>query len=746
VHAPAFCCGLLALVSAATSESAKLELAIVGGADPSLRVQVRLIAENEGGNPATGGGQIETEAVAPGTVELDLAPHGWTLVAEADGYWSQPVKLAPGGADSTVRIELWQTGALQGKLHPVDREPLPEVVEILFRSIPGSAESDSVPADWILCPVAEDAWSCELPAGLLDVQVAAKGFVKQFFWDIRIRAGGTKDLGSIEMRRGSSVRGWVLTETGAPADGARIELSPRTAASQPDPTATVRLKDLAASAMANHRGFFQLLDMKPGAYVLVAEKENFAPSRTTVRVLEDEATVVANPPLTLFAPSSLEVYVDPPAPPGSGLWQAELVQFDSDYHRIGVFAEQSIPANGSWRLDNVPTGFFSLSLSSENGDRWFSHSLETGPDTGPVFLTVPVVEVQGTVRIGSEPLPARLSFGGKYGSQSVYLATDEEGEFSGLLPRPGIWEVAVEVEEPAIRREIQVEVEEGEPLDLAFPDTVVRGVVVDDAGEPVPEAIVRVRNIQQIQMSADFRSGDDGRFESVGLPIGRTVLMAEAFLRTSEPREVVLEEGREPPEVRLVVRKNSMLEGRVVSEDGSGVSGAKVTAIPVEALSMGGPILGTDAEGRFETDLPPGSHNVVLTVAAPGYAFRVLQIPLEETPLVVPVGHASGTLVLELPESLDLSRWDTQRPIIFHGGGVVSVYALRSWAAFHGQRPESESRLVVPNVEPGRYAACLAPLDSVGPLLAGVNPGVPCVAGDLAISAELTLSLRAASK
>jgi Carboxypeptidase regulatory-like domain len=738
-------CGILLLLPTyVAAENVKLELAVAGRHSSDPQIQVRLLAEQEDEGPESGDQVIE--AAAPGKLDLDLAPRRWTLTAKAEGHWSQPAYLDLTGGASSAWITLWPTGTLQGRLRSADRQGLPETIELLFRSVPTiTAAPDAVPPDWLLCPVTEDAWSCELPAGILDVQVASAGFVKQYIWDVAIQAGASADLGTIEMRRGSSVRGWVLTEAGAPAQGARIELSPRAAASTPDPVANARLADLIAATTANHRGFFQLAGMKPGDYVLVAEKDSFAPARTTVRVLEDEATEVADPPLTLFAPSVLEVYVDPPAPPGAGLWQAELVQYDSDFHRIGVFAEGPIPADGSWRLERAPTGVFALTLSTSNGDRWVVQKLELGSASGPFFVTIPIVEVRGRVRLGSQPLTARLSFGGKHGSQNVYLATDEEGKFSGLLPRAGNWNVAVEVQELPIRREVQVEVEEGEELDLEFPDTVVRGVVVNESGDAVPQAIVRVRNIGQPELSADLFVSEAGRFESVGLPTGRTVLMAEDFQQTSELYELVLEEDREPPEVRLVLRRNAKLEGRVVSEQGGGVPGARVTAMSVDALSMGHPFLGTDAEGRFETRLPPRSRNLVMTVAAPGYAFRTFQVPFDDEPLVVSVGHAGGTLILELPESLDLERWDHRRPIVFHGGGIASILSLREWALFHGQSPGSDNRFVIPEVEPGRYAACLAPLEAFRPLLAGANPGLPCVAGDLSIGGELTLSLRGAS-
>ena len=306
-----------------------------------------------------------------------------------------------------------------------------------------------------------------------------------------------------------------MAEDGGGVDGAHIELLPSSAVQQRDEAARSRIETLKLSTAANLRGFFQLEAVRPGDYVLTATREPQASARVTVRVLEGQATEVADPPVVLRLPRTLEIFVDPPSPPGLGLWTAKLLQMDSRSNVMETFADTAITADGAWLVEGIAIGTYSLSIASANGDRWFQQLLEVEADPQPVFITIPAIEVRGSVKLGEEPLSARLVFGGKYGALSVTLATDEEGAFAGLLPRAGVWEIEAEVSDPPIKKRMQKEVTDGEDLEIVFPDTRVQGTVVDEQGRNVGRAIVKITNLEEPGGASNPWTDERGQFEVV---------------------------------------------------------------------------------------------------------------------------------------------------------------------------------------------------------------------------------------
>jgi hypothetical protein len=307
--------------------------------------------------------------------------------------------------------------------------------------------------------------------------------------------------------------------------------------------------------------------------------------------------------------------------------------------------------------------------------------------------------------------------------------------------------VEIEATEPAIRRDLQVEVSEGEEIELTVPDTSVRGMVVDESGRGVGRAIVRVTSQSLPGMTTDLRPDDEGHFEAIGLPSGPATFVAEDSDRYSDQQELVLAEGDSLSGVRLVLRPVVRVSGRVVSEDGHGVVGARIKAVALEVLNRPVFMVLSDAEGSFSLELPAATRNVILNVGTPGFGFRIFSVPLpsDDQPLVIPVASDAGTLVVDLPEELDRTSWDAPQVAILHDGGYAGLYFLQDWARFQGSgAAEPEQRFVVPSMEPGEYVACLCRLHELPRLLLGLQGDLRCVRGHLSAAGELQLSLAAA--
>ena len=427
---------------------------------------------------------------------------------------------------------------------------------------------------------------------------------------------------------------------------------------------------------------------------------------------------------------------------GAELWTAQLLQLDTGGNVIGMFKEGEIPAEGLWEIKSVPEGGYFLLISAANGERWFNQHLAIDSNTPPLFVTIPRVEVRGELTFGDVPLPAQLLFGGRNEALKVALAADEEGEFEGVLPREGLWNVEVVAEYPAIRRKVQVEVTDGEEIEISIPDTTVRGRVVDEQNRSVEQAIVRIMSMSQPGMTTDVYTDAEGGFEVVGLPPGRTTFVAEDVGQYSDQQEVHLDEKQVAPEVELILRRTLKLKGRVVGANGEGVVGARIKALSAEVLNRPVFMVISEADGGFELDLPAITKNIVLNVGAPGFGFRTLQVPAREESLVIPVARESGTLVVELPESLDRSLWDAPQIAIVHNLGYAGLYFLQDWARFQGQEQDgSEKRYVIPAMEPGDYSACLVRFQQLPAFIAGNRSNVRCDHGNLSPFGELELSV-----
>lgn len=150
------------------------------------------------------------------------------------------------------------------------------------------------------------------------------------------------------------------------------------------------------------------------------------------------------------------------------------------------------------------------------------------------------------------------------------------------------------------------------PTDPAEQHQVVAGLVTDGAGEPVHDALVRVRVTLSNARPAtvETRTGADGRFrlEGVGGDLLRRAdgvdVLADGLASLHVPAATLDTEGL--PE-RLVLVPETILTGRVVDADGQPVGGATLHVLgrPETAFS--------DAEGAFELGrLPPGAHSLVV--------------------------------------------------------------------------------------------------------------------------------------
>ena len=685
-------------------------------------------------------------ATDTGSVRVDLKPGEWVITANVAGYWSSSeILVIDRQYDQAATVNLWPSGTLVGRMKGPGDDELPAKLDLSFRASP--ADTSGPPSASVACPVRDGRWRCELPAGKLDVFFEADGFIRQYFWDLDVSAHRLTELNHIvQLRRGSAVRGWVITEDGAAVTGTVVELVPRIVGSESLPPG--RLSKF--SEAVTDRGFFQIDGISPGAYIATAIADGYAPARTSVRVLENQTTVVDGPPLTLRAPRVLDIYVDPPVPPIGGMWVAKLEQIDNHGGSLAeVFESDVFPGQAS-RIASVPGGRYYLSILTTEArgtpgteaPAWHTEVIDVRTERSQVFVTISAIEVVGKAMFGGEPLVAELTFGGRFNATRHALKTDDAGRFQTWLSRSGLWEIDIQSEEPYIETTVQREIEDGEEIEIAIPDTRVSGQVVDEQGAPAAQAFVRIRSLSEPVLKSAI-TDENGMFEALGLPVGPVSMKAEqGRYLTSDIQQLVLEDGSDAPESVLVLRRIVLRAGRIVGPDGSGVPGARVIALVVEdAPAQMSPLYTTDEDGRFELELSADAQNLILTVAAPGFAYRMLRASAAQEQVIIQVSQTIGSLVVALPDSVDLRNWDSPIPVVLHNGAFAALSQLSRWAAFNGTTPDSSNVVVAPLMEPGDYSACWIAPGQIGAFVAGLAGPMKCESGNLTAFGELHLTL-----
>jgi hypothetical protein len=404
-------------------------------------------------------------------------------------------------------------------------------------------------------------------------------------------------------------------------------------------------------------------------------------------------------------------------------------------------AEGQAADDGTWTARNLAAGQHQLWVEDAAGDRWLHREVAVAPGAAPLEVAVPLIEVRGRARVGKEPLVATLWFGDA-ARRRIRFDSDAEGRFDGFLPAEGIYHVRLESESDGLRLslgEVEVRVRPGKraaDVEIALPDTRLRGKVVDDAGRPMPGAAFTAMSLGERRAPHQGTTGEAGTFEVRGLPAGRLALSASFEELESEWAEVALPEGQEGPQVQLTLRRQQPVRGRVAAA-GIGIPGARILPLPdfgaVPVLHAAP--LATDPTGGFELRLPPGAPGVTLVVMAPGFALRLVRIlaAAPPDPLEIAVEPNGGVLVLDLPMPAEPGA-RRPPPVLLRDGLLVPWPLLGTWASFQGQPPADPSRLVVPQVEAGEYFLC-PPRAAAGGGTAG------CARGYLAPGGELHLRL-----
>ncbi|MFL6194327.1 MAG: carboxypeptidase-like regulatory domain-containing protein, partial [Thermoanaerobaculia bacterium] len=573
-------------------------------ADPKSPVRgvLRLVPRAEG---QSGLKPVEIPFQVPGRKSVELAAGTlWQARIEAGGYWGEAKLILPEKSADGATLRVFPAGSLQGRVVAPEAQKPPASLSVRVRFTPAPGRKEALD-ETVECPVRDGMLDCKAPAGVLDLRLrTAEGFVPIYLWGQRVEPGKTAKVGDLRLLRGASVSGWVETAEGKPLpEGCKVTLAPQTA-SDLNLSVNERLQGSAFEARANERGFFQLSGIPPGRYVLTAQQSGFSPAvLAPVEVRTDlESQIIER--LVLTRPVSLEIAVHPPLEPYGMPWRITLARKDAPSERPREVFKGAASEEGLWKSPPIPQGMYELSVAGDLDTVWHSEFLEVGEGEPPVSVEVPVLEVRGTIRLGKKPLATSFWLGREKG-QRVRFDADEDGRFEGVLPGPGKWIPALASgSRPAVAFDpIEVRKPQGKryaEIEIAVPDTRLKGEVVDESGRPVPGSRITVMLLEKDRKMIQLQSDDKGAFSLEGSPPGEVELQAEHEEAESDFVAARLEDGVESPPVSLVIRHLKGFPGRVVSS--GAVAGALVRAFPVSSGSasfrMDEDVSGPD--GRFE--------------------------------------------------------------------------------------------------------------------------------------------------
>jgi protocatechuate 3,4-dioxygenase beta subunit len=257
----------------------------------------------------------------------------------------------------------------------------------------------------------------------------------------------------------------------------------------------------------------------------------------------------------------------------------------------------------------------------------------------------------------------------------VTLETTTLADGSFLIekaPNFETWTLTAKTAAPLAELEVAgVEVIETRVTDLgviyATPGFTVPGIVVDEAGKPIPGATVRAMRTRPVGVQMDFlriirelprqqpavdsaTTDGDGRFVLKKLAPGAYDLEAAAKeYRLTVEREILVSPDSKDREIRIVLAKGYVLKGRVVRRTEGPIEGLRVvcSAQPQndrDMFSMFAKSLATtDESGEFVLEgLGPGTHFVGVEAPNEPYHLAVnVEIPRDGWLEIVIEGDAS---------------------------------------------------------------------------------------------------------
>jgi hypothetical protein len=676
--------------------------------------------------------EIVTPVGAEQTV-LELPKGAWRLRFRSDLWWHGRQFLTIDDSPADIVIPLRRAGRLAGTLAVTDRQSI-TALEIDLQEVrsPEKPSGELIP---LSCPSpVAGKWSCSGPVGQFDVRARVPGYMSQFLSAVTIQPARETPLVTAPFRRGAAVYGQVTLAPDAPPDTlrkTRVSLSPVVFGN------ALHDRLLSATVTVDRRGVYHFESVRPGKYTLEATAPpNLQSPRLEIGVAAGKESAVRDP-LVLQPPKTIALDITPPLDPWGKSWRISLTENRRNF-AIPIGVSFSDP-DGTWRWAKLDNANYQLEIGPHEEGIWYSEDFTIDQDSVILHATIGSSRVRGSVRLGETPLrEAKITFAGSHGNRRIVLHSDQNGEVEGILPDDDRYGLLIEAETPPVSRKLDEvpmrSTDDGRRFEVTIPTTYLMVTVVDSKGEPVGGALVSIYSQDRL---AQRGTEGDGKIEVVGLADGKVKLQATAFLRESPLIEVAVEEnGRS--EARLQLSDQVVLHGVVLSPTGTPVVGAIVWPVAADQPYLISTGTSTEADGHFTHFVSPGARVADIALYPPGFALKIIRVPLDGTPITLVANPDGGELSVKMSTADHDARGIN--PYLIHDGGLVGLNTvLFRWPARTADADGIFTGTLA-MMEPGTYSLCL--LRQGDRLAAGRSPDAfGCKSGYLPPGGKLSLSL-----
>jgi hypothetical protein len=462
---------------------------------------------------------------------------------------------------------------------------------------------------------------------------------------------------------------------------------------------------------------------------------------------------LAGPQITTPAQSSeparfvvLERSLRPPVDARGRPWRVEVLRSDAAGPEELVASANAL-RDGRWRHAKVPAGSpIRLRVRTEDGDVWWISPLPFAPegDAQDAAIDLGMVPIRGVARVGKQPLAGLVTFTDGGGARVGFLA-DAEGAFAGALPRAGSWTVRAKSVRAGLDREMEVELPEPETtregkasasfVDVHFPDSAIRGEVVDEEGEPVEEFTLWI-SLAGLANSVPWTfEGSTFRFDRVALGTAYDMSIKIPG-RWSPSYRIEVPADDDPEYLRAAVGSWKPFRGQIVSAAGQPVRNGHgyLATVPGNGLDRGW-IVPRGIRAPIEGRVPASAEFTCVVFFPRDFALHVSKKATEGDDHEIVVRPDGGRLDLTTPT--DPLRIAT----LFHDGCAVRLGTVEKSRGATSHRGDDGLEVSLPLVEPGPWSLCLVTREDLEAYVGG-DPAFPlCAHGTLEPGGRLELSL-----
>lgn len=566
-----------------------------------------------------------------------------------------------------------------------------------------------------------------LMPGPFSLTVRRAGFAALWRDGVQVPEGEARfDVGELVLKAGAAIEGRVTDERGRPVEGAEILLSSEMESL--NSLSMFRGEEAASDIRTGPEGRFRIDGLEPGrSYDVFARHSDHPPA--TVRGIKAPTADPVHVEFEVSRNLSLRVV----GPEGEPVPDAEVQTLEEGLATASAGSLGRTNSRGELRKGGLKPGALDLEVTARGyrDTRWRGVQIPRERDPDPVTVALeraPVLEGRALDEEGNPVPDAEINIRPKVLDGDIMLrlmlkrpSTDSEGRFriDGLAP--GEYTVSAQI--PGTSRRTQSEVRLGSEavrVDLVFErGAEVSGRVLDEAGDPIPSAYVRVDSPEGGTEAGGYCEAD-GSFRLQAVEEGDLSLVASAkgYAESAPQLLRVTGSGVDGIEVRLSREAAGTITGRVLGLSAEALSRARIMAEKDVGWDSADSVV--DEQGRYrlpglragtwkvrawqpngigvdgEVRLEPGSEAVLDLQFPEGLTFSG-RVSLGERPL------AGAEIIVASEESQSQTRSDSEGR--FSIGpmkeGSHSVLILAGSLAVHRAVVLQEGRELLLEIETG---------------------------------------------